>query len=330
MRPLVSVIIPVYNAEKYLDSCILSVIGQTWPNIEIILVDDGSTDNSLNIIEKYKEAGTVKAIQQKNKGAAAARNAGLKQAKGIYIQFLDADDLLSPDKIEAQVGCLDGSLTHLAICKTVHFTEGENNIGNNEGDEWLHHDSNNPVDFLIKLYAGKEVLPGYGGMITVHAWLTPRELIDKAGLWNEDLRLDDDGEFFCRVVLASEGIKFSEKGLNYYRKFTDTQSLSAQKTRKGIESTILSTDLKLAHLKEKTADTLVDRIFARHYWWTGVVAYPQFKDLSAYCIQKAKQLGYRGEKYVGGPAGHILAGLFGWKVVRLMAWYRQIFKRSWA
>lgn len=330
MKQLVSVIIPVYNAEKYLDSCILSVIGQTWPNIEIILVDDGSTDGSLNIIEKYKDAGTVKAIQQKNNGAAAARNAGLKQAKGIYIQFLDADDLLSPDKIEAQVDCLNGSLTHLAICKTVHFTESEENISDNDGNGWMHNGSDNPVDFLIKLYAGKEVLPGYGGMITVHAWLTPRELIDKAGLWNEELSLDDDGEFFCRVVLASKGVKFSDKGLNYYRKFMDTQSLSAQKTRKGIESTILSTDLKLAHLKEKTADTLVDRIFARHYWWTGVMAYPQFKDLSAYCIQKAKQLGYRGEKYVGGPAGHILAGLFGWKVVRLMAWYRQTFKRSWA
>ncbi|MDB5122991.1 MAG: hypothetical protein JWP94_1120 [Mucilaginibacter sp.] len=330
MIPLVSVIIPVYNAEKYLDSCILSVIGQTWPNIEIILVDDGSTDGSLNIIEKYRDAGNVKITRQKNQGAAAARNAGLRQAKGVYVQFLDADDLLSPDKIEAQATTLNNSLTHLAICRTVHFNEGENNTGDNEVDWWLHNDSNNPVDFLIKLYAGEEVLPGFGGMITVHAWLTPRELIDKAGLWNEELSLDDDGEFFCRVILASEGIKFSENGFNYYRKFIDTQSLSAQKTRKGIESTILATDLKLAHLKEKTADTLVDRIFARHYWWTGVIAYPQFKDLSAYCIQKAKQLGYSGEKYVGGPVGHVLAGLFGWKAVRLMARCRQVFKRSWA
>jgi glycosyltransferase involved in cell wall biosynthesis len=330
MNPLVSVIIPVYNAEKYLDNCILSVTGQTWPNIEIILIDDGSTDGSLNIIEKYKDTGNIKSILQKNRGAAAARNAGLKRAKGVYVQFMDADDLLSPDKIEAQVAALNASLTHLAICKTVHFNEAENNKSDNYSDEWLHNDSSDPVDFLIKLYAGEDIMPGYGGMITVHSWLTPRELIDKAGLWNEKLSLDDDGEFFCRVVLASEGIKFSNRGVNYYRKFISTHSLSAQKTRKGIESTILATDLKLAHLKERTPDTIVDRVFARHYWWTGVIAYPQFKDLSAFCIQKAKQLGYSGEKYVGGPAGHVLAGLFGWKAARLMAWCRQTFNRSWA
>jgi hypothetical protein len=174
------------------------------------------------------------------------------------------------------------------------------------------------------------VMPGYGGMIADHSWLTPRKLIEAAGPWNENLSLDDDGEFFCRVVLASTGIKFSSEGLNYYRKFNTQRSLSAQKSKKGIESAILAIDLKLGYLKARSQDPIVGRVFAKHYWWTGVLAYPQFKSLSAYCIRKAKQLGYSGEKYVGGRSGHILAAVLGWKAARLMARYSQLFKKSWA
>jgi glycosyltransferase involved in cell wall biosynthesis len=327
---LVSIIIPVYNSEKYLGECIESAINQTWPNCEIIVIDDGSTDDSLNVARQYATHPDVNIIRQKNKGAAGARNTGLKEAKGDYIQFLDADDLLSPDKIEAQIACLNGSVTHLAICKTIHFNDGESYLNGIQSDDWFCADSNNPVDFLIKLYAGNEIMPGYGGMIQPNTWLAPRNLIEKAGPWNEKLSLDDDGEFFCRVVLAAEGIKFSAGGFNYYRKFSRRQSLSAQKNRKSVESAILAMELKLKHLKIKTNDPIIDRIFSRHYWWTGVIAYPQFKSLSKYCIKKAKELGYTGEKYNGGPAGHLLTKFTGWKIARMVAYYRQKFGSSWA
>lgn len=329
MNPLVSIIIPIYNAEKYLTETVESALSQTWANKEIIIVDDGSNDNSVPIAKGF-ESEMVKIITQQNKGAAAARNAGLMEAKGDYIQFLDADDLLSPDKIESQIACLNGSSTQLAICKTVHFNDGENYLNGIQSIDWFYADSDDAIDFLTKLYAGEEVMPGYGGMITIHSWLTPRKLIDKAGLWNERLSLDDDGEFFCRVVLASDGIKFSDRGLNYYRKFNHRQSLSAQASRKNMESAIMAIDLKHGYLKEQTGDSIIDKVFARNYWWTGVLAYPLFKDLSTHCIQKAKQLGYTGEKYVGGPGGHLLAGILGWKVARLMANLQQSLKKKWA
>jgi glycosyltransferase involved in cell wall biosynthesis len=330
LSPLVSIIIPVFNSQKHLAECIGSAIAQTWPNTEIVIVDDGSADNSLQIAEKYVGTHGVRIIRQSNKGASAARNAGLKEAKGDYIQFLDADDLISPDKIEAQIACLNGSVTRVAICKTVHFFDKENHLKGVPTNDWFCRDSGDPVDFLIKLYAGEDVLPGYGGMVTIHSWLTPRKLIEKAGWWNETLSLDDDGEFFCRVVLASGGIKFSDTGFNYYRKFNHQHSLSAQKTLKGLESAVLAIDLKYGHIKAKTSDRLADRVFAKHYWWTGVLAFPQFKALSKYCIQKAKQLDYQGERYVGSPAGHFLAGFLGWKAARLITHYGQQFKRSWA
>jgi glycosyltransferase involved in cell wall biosynthesis len=328
-KPLVSIIIPVYNAEKHLAETIESALSQTWGNKEIIIVDDGSGDNSVPIARSF-ESNIVKILIQKNKGASAARNAGLKEAKGDYIQFLDGDDLLSPDKIEAQISCLNGSLTQLALCKTVHFNDGENHLKGIQENDWFYTDSDNTVDFLTKLYAGQEVMPGFGGMVTIHSWLTPRILIEKAGPWNEKLSTDDDGEFFCRVVLAADGIKCSKAGLNYYRKYNHKQSLSAKKNLAGIQSAVLAIDLKLSYLKERTKDCIIDRIFAKHYWWTGVLAYPQFKTISKQCIQKAKQLGYTGEKYVGGAGGHLLAAILGWKIARLIANLQQSLKRKWA
>lgn len=329
-KALVSIIVPVYNSEKHLAACIESAIGQTWGNREIIIVDDGSTDNSYNIAKKYADQPGVKLISQVNKGASAARNAGLKEAKGDYIQFLDADDLISPDKIEAQINSLNGSLTHLAICKTVHFNDGESHLDGSKSNEWFYCEHNDPVDFLTKLYAGDDALPGYGGMVAIHSWLTPKSLIEKAGLWNEQLSVDDDGEFFCRIALASEGIKFSDKGFNYYRKFNNRGSLSAQKSKKALESAVLAIDLKMEHMKAKSKDAIIDRVFAKHYRWAGVMAFPQFKSLSAYCIKTAKRLGYTGEKYVGGRSGHTLAAFAGWKTARIIAYYRQLFKKQWA
>ncbi|MEW9080056.1 glycosyltransferase family 2 protein [Terrisporobacter glycolicus] len=102
---LVSIITPVYNSEKYIEECIKSVINQSYKNIEMIIIDDGSTDNSKNIIEKYTESFPfIKYIKcNKNNGVWAARNIGIEKAKGRFISFLDADDLYKKNKIENQI-----------------------------------------------------------------------------------------------------------------------------------------------------------------------------------------------------------------------------------
>jgi glycosyltransferase involved in cell wall biosynthesis len=101
----VSVIIPCYNVEKYLYRCVQSVITQTYPNIEIICVDDGSSDNTSQVIEKLQHTfpDQIKYLQQNHQGANSARNKGLTIASGFYYQFLDADDELAHEKIENQV-----------------------------------------------------------------------------------------------------------------------------------------------------------------------------------------------------------------------------------
>ncbi|MDY4757554.1 MAG: glycosyltransferase family 2 protein [Parabacteroides sp.] len=107
MNPLISVIIPIYKVEDYLDECVQSVIHQTYKNLEIILVNDGSPDKCPQICDEYaKLDNRIIVIHKKNGGLSDARNAGLQIATGEYIQFLDADDILEKQKIEIQIGVL--------------------------------------------------------------------------------------------------------------------------------------------------------------------------------------------------------------------------------
>lgn len=318
-EPLVSIIIPVYNAAAYLEECINSLNNQTWHNNEIIIIDDGSTDQSLTIANSYAN-DKIKVFTQLNKGASAARNKGLQEAKGDYIQFLDADDLLSTDKIIAQVQLLQINPDKVAVCNTIHFNDGDNHLN----DQHISYKSTflidaDPMYFLMNLWGG---YGNKGAMIQPNAWLTPRHIIDEAGLWNEELTVDDDGEFFCRVLLASKGVKYSPTGLNYYRKYTHRSSLSSQKNLKDFESILKAIDLKYHYLTTRSNNIIINQIFARHYWELGVVSFPKFRTLSNLTIQKAKQLGFKGKKYHAGRISTMLSKIFGWQLIRWISYYK--------
>ena len=106
VSPLVSVIVPVYNVSQYLERCVSSILEQTYSNIEVILVDDGSTDNSLSICREFeKRDSRVRVFAQNNRGPGSARNTGLNHAKGIYIAFVDSDDYVARTMIETLVSC---------------------------------------------------------------------------------------------------------------------------------------------------------------------------------------------------------------------------------
>src|SRR5690348_9319653 len=105
MKPLVSILIPAYKATESLPETLDSALAQTWPNKEIIVVDDGSPDGTLAVARRY-ESSIVKVVSQPNQGAAAARNTAFANSRGDYIQWLDADDLLGPDKISSQMAAL--------------------------------------------------------------------------------------------------------------------------------------------------------------------------------------------------------------------------------
>jgi len=206
IKKKVSVLIPLYNSENYIEASIQSVFNQTYPSIEIIIVDDGSSDNSYKLAKLY-ESENVKLIQQPNKGAAAARNTALSFATGDYIQYLDADDLLSPDKIEKQVAILDKNPDCISSCAWGRFVKNPNEARFVKQAVWADF---KPVDWLVTAWNG-------GGMMQTACWLVPRQIAGKAGMWNENLTLHDDGEYFCRIILQSKAILFIETAKVYYR-----------------------------------------------------------------------------------------------------------------
>lgn len=135
---LVTIIIPVYNTEKYLADCIDSVIGQTYKNIQIIIVDDGSTDKSAEICDRYeKEDRRITVVHTKNEGQASARNRALEMAEGQYIAFADSDDVLNRNYIEYMLKLANVYGADLVQCNHVKFwdTDNDKNHGNKKGDD---------------------------------------------------------------------------------------------------------------------------------------------------------------------------------------------------
>ena len=252
----VSILIPLYNSERFITQTIESTLEQTYKNIEIIIVDDGSTDNSYNIAKKYK-SDKVKVYRQKNKGASAARNKAFELCSGDLIQYLDADDILDKDKIKFQVerylNCNDKNIIINGIWG--RFKDKRNNI------KWekqiINKNYNTPIKLLIDSWNGK-------GMMALHSWLVPKEIIIKAGKWNKNLSLNDDGEFFCRVILNANKILFVNESKVYYR--ADNQnSLSNTKDLRALESELNSYKLYTKYTLSKYNDPDLKKALANNF-----------------------------------------------------------------
>lgn len=207
--PLVSICIPAYNAEKYIVSTIKSALNQTWQNKEIIIVDDGSTDKTLKIAKVF-ESENVKVFSQKNKGASAARNYAYSLAKGDFIQWLDADDILAPNKIETQINYFIKNPDPLVL-HSVPFRIFYHRLKSAKYNKTPLWQDLMPKDWLFyHLNDGAFMFPA--------CWLVNRKITDLAGPWDENLTYNDDGEYFFRVVSKSKFIKFHPDTVCYYRK----------------------------------------------------------------------------------------------------------------
>lgn len=318
--PLVSIIIPAYNSEAHLRETIQSALDQTWTEKEIIVVDDGSADNSLTVAESFKNSA-VKVFSQKNQGASAARNRGLRESKGDYIQFLDGDDLLESEKIESQLKAIAGVPYAMAYGPIGYFNDSDLLPGVKPVSS-LEEDFDNGYDCLVALYGGRDENHA-GGMVPLHAWLTPRQLIAEAGPWNESISVDDDGEFFCRVVSKAEQIKYVDNAIGYYRKHDHNKNLSSQKNYKAYESAFNSIKLKYQHLGN---DRGMNTLLANQAMHILNDLYPREPKLCKEIQQFINQLGGNNwQPYQEG--GHKWVRMFfGWRFVKLLSYYKN--KRS--
>lgn len=198
----VSVVIPAYNAEKHINRALDSVLAQTHPADEIIVVDDGSTDNTAQVVKKY--GSPVHYIFQENAGAAAARNTAIKAATGAWIAFLDADDEWLPAKLELQLNLLQRNpdLVWVTCNYLINFCDNDTK-----------HEYINPADG-DRLLAGKEYLDNYLTAIDAGIGWNPvsmlikRAAIEEVGFFSEDLHYVEDIDLCLRVAYRWPQIGF--------------------------------------------------------------------------------------------------------------------------
>lgn len=301
---VVSIIISAWNAEQYIGQTLESLLNQTWANLEIIVVNDGSTDDTLPVARSFESRG-VKVISQVNKGQDAALNSGYLHSKGDYIKFMDSDDLLNWEMIEIQMKTLDGSQEHVAYGEWARFYNNDVTTADfTPLDYWTDRE---PLDFMT---ARPE-----GVMLQCGIILIPRKLIDKAGLWDERLILFNDTEFFTRILLASKGVRFSNGARLYYRSALSA-SISAGRTRKYFESTFLATKLMAGHLLAREDSCRVRQLITNTFLSQYYRMYPDFPDLVK---AHEKEIAFYGQgtlKADGGRVFKVLSQLLGWKAAR--------------
>jgi glycosyltransferase involved in cell wall biosynthesis len=208
MKPLVSILIPAYNAEEWIAFTIQSAIEQAWQRKEIIVVNDGSRDRTAEVARRF-ESKQVVVVSTENQGAAAARNKALSLSQGNYIQWLDADDLLAPDKIERQLAALKESENRRILLSSAwaFFNYRTHRARFAATSLWQ---DLAPVEWLLRKI-------GDNVYMQTATWLTSRELTEAAGPWDIRQLSDDDGEYFCRVLLASEGTRFVPESKVFFR-----------------------------------------------------------------------------------------------------------------
>jgi glycosyltransferase involved in cell wall biosynthesis len=282
MKPLVSILIPAYNAAPWIADTVRSAQRQTWARKEIIVVDDGSKDKTLVVAQSFAGA-EVTVVTQKNSGASSARNRAFELCKGDYIQWLDADDLLAPDKISRQMEVVE----KIADDKTLYSSEWGRFMYRPRRAQFeitpLCADQP-PVEWLVrKLGQNLHMQPA--------TWLVSRALTKAAGPWDTRLTLDDDGEYFCRVIRASSGIRFAPGAKSFYR-MSGLGSLSnVDQSDKKLESLWLSMQLHISYLRalEDSARTRAACVTYLGNWLNYF--FPARPDLIAQARQLAATLG---------------------------------------
>jgi len=218
-QPKVTVIIPCYNRERYIAQTVESVLSQTYPNIELVVVDDGCTDNSMQILEQYKDR--IRSLEHPgriNKGQSAALNLGIQASHSDYVAFLDSDDLFAPEKIEKQVNFLEANPGVGLVYSNGHTIDNKGNIIYRiYGKD--HFEKSDPNRVLLDCYF---LLPNNA--------LVRRDVLSRAGFFNEGFRSAQDHDLAIRIAEIAR-IAYIDEPLFFYRRHKDSISSRNAKLR---------------------------------------------------------------------------------------------------
>ena len=307
MSRLVSILIPAYNASAWIGDTIKSALNQTWEETEIIIVDDGSRDDTLSVAKRFASS-KVSIVTQENQGAAAARNRAFALSQGDYIQWLDADDLLSRDKIEKQIRAAEQSKSKRVLISSGwgYFMYRPAKARFVPGPLWC---DLSPLEWLLRKWE-------HNAHMQTATWLVSRELTDAAGPFDTRLLGDDDGEYFFRVIMRSEGIRFVPDAKVFYRASPSNRLSYIGRSKKKAEAQFLGMKMQISYLRSMQDSERV-RAACRKYLQTWLINfYPNRPDIVEEAQKLAAELG--GElnspplrwKYAW------LRGLFGYTVAK--------------
>ncbi len=229
----ISVIIPTYNRREYIEETLNSLKNQTYRNWECIVVDDNSNEKTLKIIKKcFGIDNRFKLIiksKKLKKGPNISKNIGLEKAKGDFIQFLDSDDILAPNKFEEQIKIIENKedkFDSVLTCKWKKFKSSkEKKEFPNSGD---FKSFKNPLKYF-------KYIGNHGGFYPPHVFLTPKKLIEKSGYFNKNIIMNDDGEFFSRVLFHCNSLLFTDKTYVLYREHSQENVSSLNSFSKAID-----------------------------------------------------------------------------------------------
>jgi glycosyltransferase involved in cell wall biosynthesis len=305
LSPLVSVCIPSYNSEKYIGDTIFCLLNQTYRDIEIIVVDDGSEDETKNILKKVQDK-RFKYFTQKNKGASAARNEAYQQSTGDFIKFMDADDLLNHECIEIQLKKIMGNPGCIASAKWFRFFNDD--ISNFKlAPEKIWKDLPG-IDWLVT-----SLIDSGANMMQPGIFLMPRNIVEISGPWNESLSLIDDFEYMVRILSNSTNVLYCENAVLMYRSGL-MNNLSSKKTISHMKSAFDSLNLateKILAIKNNKRSRLA---CANTYQKWAYQFYPNHPELCKKTEQQIKKLGGSDINIGGGILYVLLSKLIGWKM----------------
>jgi len=303
--PLVSVCIPAYNCSGFLQKTLDCLCRQSHGHLEIIIVNDGSTDDTLAIAKGYNDIRII-VVDTMNGGAAKARNIAYQHATGDYIIFFDADDYVPTDFIQQQLNAINQRNNVVALAAWGRFYNDDTSTYKPE-----------PLPAQDMLFS--EWINYYwyncNPMTNPGRVIIPAAIIEKAGLWNESLSLNDDLEFFTRIFLQAEKIIFNPAAKFYYR--SGVNGLSAIKGFDAYQSLYNSISLSVQHVLAGINNERQLLKSCANMWQLFIYdSYPLYPELLEKAQLNINALGSSDLKYHSGRMTNILSRLLGWKAAK--------------
>lgn len=223
MDSLISIIVPVYNTENYLEKCLYSLVNQTYKNIEIIIVDDGSPDNSINIIQKFVLADNrVKVISQKNQGLSGARNTGMNNANGDYIMFIDSDDWIEIDTCEKAINASEkynADVVFWSYIREFSDSQKDNYLFDKTEIIWSEKNINQLSRRMVGLVGDELTNPqSIDNLVTAWGKLYKKSVIGDIRFTDTKIIGTEDALFNIEVFLGINSAVYIPDLLSHYRK----------------------------------------------------------------------------------------------------------------